>query len=344
MKLLTIFALLVCNTAFADYDKPTPPPAVPEPIFVLYWPGQDPTDECVPIAPLSSGDPRPIGKVMRKVIDWAFDDGQLPQLMDSSGVGGKFAPHLDAGNNGAVFFGYGAEATRRQGYAHEQQIYVDPLYKGNGKVSLGLSPFSVENGILSITAERTPESLYRPLMGYQYTSGLLSTHGMFAMQRGYAEISARVPAATALLPAFWALRYTPRGWPPEIDIMEAPAHEPGVIPQTIHYVGPYKNESKSCRLARPGFDGQFHTYGAYWDENRVVFYFDRQVVGQVKSQAGMNAPFYLMVNLAVGGDWQGFSGPSTTFPQKMEIDYISAWTVTGPKGCTKDSLGVLVCK
>ncbi|HEX8612896.1 MAG TPA: glycoside hydrolase family 16 protein [Telluria sp.] len=266
----------------------------------------------------------------------------VPALADASGTPGLWAPHLDGGvgeKNPMLHLGYNWATKRRQNEAHEQQLYIDPAFN-----AIGISPFSVNDSILTITARRTPDELIDKAWGYPFISGLLSTHQKYAQQYGYFEISAKVPAGSKLLPAFWMLPVS-RTWPPEIDIMEAPASYPDQISQGVHSKG-INSSTLGMKTVVPNFDDAFHTYGALWLKDKIVFYIDKVAVSQVATKADQHQPFYMMVNLAVGGKWPGWLTASDDFPPRtMEVDWIVSYTPNSNpcvKG-VKDNRGVEIC-
>ncbi len=334
--------LLVCCNAFAgpNYYEPATRDAPVN--AILYVPHEAPTARCQPVAPWVFGKPR-VFKLMRQTYLENF--GEMPALANGDGAPGRFAPHLDGGHNGEIFTGSTWEIKRTQDTAHEQQIYVDPLFKGSTRKALGLTPFSIDDGVMTITASRTPDEDYNSLWGYPFVSGLLSSHEMYAQQYGYFEMSARVPLGSNLLPAFWLLP-TDRTSLPEIDIMEAPANEvyEGKISYAAHWLVDGKRASSGCTSIAPT-DDKFHLYSALLLPDRVVYYFDRMAVAQVATGPGHEKYFYFMANLAVGGDWPGFVLPSNdSFPRKMDIDYIAGYTSKGKDGCSNDERGVRICK
>ncbi|RSZ59805.1 glycoside hydrolase family 16 protein [Massilia atriviolacea] len=266
----------------------------------------------------------------------------MPELADAAGAPGRWAPHLDGGvhpNNPKLHLGYNAATKRRQNEGHEQQVYIDPTFN-----AIGVSPFSIADSILTITARRTPDDLFEKAWGYPFISGLLSTHQKYAQQYGYFEISSKVPAGSKLLPAFWMLS-TSRTWPPEIDIMEAPASYPGQISQGTHSTN-VNSTTLGMKTAVPGFDTAFHSYGALWLKEKVVFYIDRVPVSQVATRPDQHQPFYMMVNLAVGGKWPGWLKANDDFPARtMEVDWIVTYTPTSAP-CVRDvfdNRGVEIC-
>lgn len=339
MKFSALLVLLLCSPALAATIIPTPvkPPRTPGDMVYLPFPS---TPAGATISAVSATDPMGSFGLTKRFFD-TFK--VMPTLADGSGAPGHWAPHLDGGvdeKNPRLHLGYNWASKRRQNEAHEQQVYIDPAFNG-----INASPFSVnDDSILTITARRTPDDLVDKAWGYPFMSGLLSTHQMYAQQYGYFEISARVPAGSKLLPAFWMLPVS-RTWPPEIDIMEAPASYPDQISQGVHSKD-LNSSTLGMKTVVPNFDDAFHSYGALWLKEKIVFYIDRVPVSQVATKPDQHQPFYMMVNLAVGGKWPGWLKPSDPFPpQTMEVDWIVSYTpylnqcVRG----IKDNRGVEIC-
>lgn len=309
----------------------------------LYIPWETPTATCQAVSLWNNSKPRLLTPRLGRTFAENFDT--MPALANGDGTAGKWAPHWDGGYSNGKFTGYEWEVKRYQPGGPEQQVYVDPAFKGSGPTALNLNPFSVSDSVLTITADRTPAALLPVLWNHAYTSGALSTHEMFAQTYGYFEMSAQVPSGSSLLPAFWMLPID-RSWPPEIDIMEAPGHELNSIRVNSHWVegDPAAHKYSGCRIPTPNFASGFHSYGVLWLADRLVYYYDKVAVAQIAIQPGQDKPFYMMVNLAIGGTWQGFATATTPFPQQMKVDWVAAYSAAGPAGCAKDARGVLLCK
>ena len=129
----------------------------------------------------------------------------------------------------------------------EQQIYVDPRYAGRATTPLGLDPFRVRDGVLSIIATRTPPELKSVLFDNEYISGILTTQSSFAQKHGYFEIRSKIPVGTGVWPAFWLLA-NDGGWPPEIDVVEGRGEGPGAFVMTTHWRYPDTQKIESCGL------------------------------------------------------------------------------------------------
>lgn len=207
----------------------------------------------------------------------------------------------------------------------ESQIYVDPDYTGSGRTPLGLNPFSISDGVLSIRAEPVPEALRATLHGFPYMSGMLNSTGTFTQLHGYFEIRARLPAGQGVWPAFWLLR--PGMWPPEIDVMEYLGGRPTTIHSTVHWTEDGENRNTGCKIERDDPTAAFHSYGVLWRTEDLTFYIDRIPVGRVASKPGLVRPMYMLANLAIGGRWGGDPDATTPFPAEYQIDWIVAYAL-----------------
>jgi beta-glucanase (GH16 family) len=193
----------------------------------------------------------------------------------------------------------------------------------------------VSDGVLRLKAEK------RPAVGaegkiYEYTSGVVTTGkacwqdptaDKFTFQYGYAEIRARIPKGQGLWPAFWLLS-ADQEWPPEIDVMENLGHRPNVTYMTVHYPGADgKEASNGHKWSGPDFSAGWHTFGADWQPNAIIWYVDGVERGRYTDAAHIPAePMYLLLNLAVGGTWPGAPDASTIFPAYYDIDYVRVWS------------------
>lgn len=111
---------------------------------------------------------------------------------------GRWVPHYAGGAawpEARYWGGDGSDFKRKTSANGEQQIYVDPRYAGRAATPLGLDPFRVKDGVLSIIASRTPPELKSVLFNNEYISGILTTQGTFAQKHGYFEIRAKVRSA-----------------------------------------------------------------------------------------------------------------------------------------------------
>ncbi|MGE0745909.1 MAG: family 16 glycosylhydrolase [Rhodospirillales bacterium] len=204
---------------------------------------------------------------------------------------------------------------------NELQYYLDPHEAGSGSRALGVNPFSIADGVLTIRAAPAAPSIRPYIDDLPYTSGMITTETSFAQTYGYFEMRAQLPAGQGLWPAFWLLP-ADRTWPPEIDIMEMIGSVPTVLNTTAIAPGAIHNRSVTVADMTAGF----HTYGLDWTAQKIAWYFDGQKVFEIDTPASMHKPMYMLANLAVGGDWPGAPDATTAFPAEYRIDYIRAWS------------------
>lgn len=205
----------------------------------------------------------------------------------------------------------------------EEQLYVDPAFRGTGDAALGLKTIEAKNGVLHITARRAPEN--PALSGYRYLSGLITSEPSFTQTYGLFEMRAKLPKGKGLWPAFWLLP-ADKSWPPEIDVMEMLGHEPTKFYTTLHS----KASGVKTKSAIPAhhvtdLSAAFHTYAVEWGPKEIIFYFDDREIAREPTPDDMHKPFYLLANLAIGGSWPGSPDATTRFPAVMEIDWIRVW-------------------
>jgi beta-glucanase (GH16 family) len=187
------------------------------------------------------------------------------------------------------------------------------------------------NGHLAITAK---SELYA---GSAFTSARIKTSGLFEQAYGRIEASIKTPWGPGIWPAFWMLGSNSDvvAWPQcgEIDIMELRGQKPYIINGTVHGPG-YSGSAaitKSFALENSRFDVSFHLFAVEWGENYIDFFVDsilyqRITPEKVTGDWVFDHPFYLILNVAVGGNYLGFPTSQTPFPQTMFIDYIKVYT------------------
>jgi beta-glucanase (GH16 family) len=186
-------------------------------------------------------------------------------------------------------------------------------------------------GNLVITARRENPGNYQCWYGRcEYTSARLNTAGKFTQTYGTFEARIKMSRGQGMWPAFWMLG-TGGGWPDagEIDIMENVGFEPNTVHGTIH--GPGYSGSGGIgagySIGSPFADG-FHTFRVEWSPNRIVWKVDGNTY-QTRTPADLGGrqwvfdhPFFLILNVAVGGYWPGDPDGSTPFPNTLTIDYV----------------------
>ncbi|GAA1004977.1 1,3-beta-glucanase [Streptomyces sp. F-3] len=202
-------------------------------------------------------------------------------------------------------------------------------------------------GHLVITARRENPADYQCWYGTcQYTSARLNTAGRFNAQYGHVEARMKIPRGRGLWPAFWMLGadFGPDvRWPDvgEIDVMENVGHEPSTIHGTIHGPGYSGANGIGAAYTLPGgraFADDFHTFAVDWAPDSITWSVDG-VVYQRRTPADLggkkwvfNKPFFLILNLAVGGDWPGDPDGATRFPAQLVVDSVSVTTSNAPTG------------
>jgi len=195
-----------------------------------------------------------------------------------------------------------------------------------------------ENGHLVIQAIKEryvgPEGIER-----NYTSGRLKTAGRFSQQYGRFEARIQIPSGRGVWPAFWLLGedYPTVGWPAcgEIDIMESVGSEPMTIRGTLHGPGYSGGHALTVvhQVAPDHKADSFHIFAVEWQPREIRFYVDDTLFA-VKTPADIPAggrwvfdhPFFIILNLAVGGSMPGNPDDATEFPKRMLVDYVRVYS------------------
>jgi beta-glucanase (GH16 family) len=226
-------------------------------------------------------------------------------------------------------FGYGGFNSRTLANNGELQVYVDSLFSGTAKSSLDLDPFRIANGNLEIVAEPLKENMRQFTWERSYSSGLLTSKGSFSQEYGVFEIRAKIPRGKGLWPAFWLLPLN-NAWPPEIDILEILGDNPQKLYVSWHsnVGGTHSSETKTIDV--PDTSMEFHTYSVDWTKDTINWFFDDILVASKPTPEDFHRPMYLLLNLAVGGNWPGAPDATTQFPAKYSIDWVRVYARTNP--------------
>lgn len=188
----------------------------------------------------------------------------------------------------------------------------------------------LENGMLIIEARQ------EKFEGAYYTSARLKTQGLQNFQYGRIEGRLKVPAGKGLWPAFWMLGSTFNGsnWPDcgEIDIMEYIGKEPDLIFGTLHGPG-YSGALGLSQWNRQTYNiaDDFHTYAIEWEADEIRWYYDDTLYHTVtRADVGerkwvFDQPFFIILNLALGGQLPGPIGLDTVFPAQYLVDYVRVY-------------------
>jgi beta-glucanase (GH16 family) len=191
----------------------------------------------------------------------------------------------------------------------------------------------VEDGHLIIEARREPWE------GREYTSARLVTRDRAAWRYGRIEVRAKLPAGRGTWPAIWMM---PKGWTfgdvwpdeGEIDIMEHVGYDEGVVHGTVHCKKYYHKlgNQKGAQIQVPDATSAFHEYALQWYPDRIealmddTVYFTFPNEGTGPDAWPFDKPFYLIMNIAVGGFWGGAQGVDPdVYPQQLVVDYVRVY-------------------
>lgn len=208
---------------------------------------------------------------------------------------------------------------------HEAQYYTEATEK-NAKV---------EKGTLHIIARK------ENINDKEFTSARLTSKANW--QYGRIEVSAKLPAGVGTWSAIWMMpagwTFSDGNWPDigEIDIMEHVGHDPGVVHASAHSKDFQwqKQTQKTKTIKIPAIDEVFHSYILDWEPDVLKAYVDDSLYFQYENEGfdeskwPYDKPFYLILNVAVGGAWGSMQGiDHEAFPQTMEVDYVRVYQKT----------------
>ncbi|MFC2085875.1 family 16 glycosylhydrolase [Bacteroidota bacterium] len=192
----------------------------------------------------------------------------------------------------------------------------------------------------SLVIEAHAESYTGPDGTREYTSARLHSQNKGDWKYGRFEIRAKLPKGQGMWPAIWMMPTDSEygGWAAsgEIDIMELLGHEPKRVYGTLHYGASYPNNTQSgtsTTLPSGSFADSFHVFSIIWDEGRIQWLVDGTPYATQTSwstnghdfPAPFDKKFYMILNVAVGGDWPGSPDETTLFPSRMEVDYVRVY-------------------
>ncbi|MBJ7881108.1 glycoside hydrolase family 16 protein [Gelidibacter salicanalis] len=196
---------------------------------------------------------------------------------------------------------------------NERQIYTQDNVK-------------IQNGYLVITAAYD---------GATYTSGKINTKDNIEFQYGTVEVRAKLAVGKGIWPAIWMLgsNISEVGWPRsgEIDIMEYVGKHPHEIHTTLHTPDSHGQSINTKITTSENIEEGFHLYKAHWTKDFIKFYIDDALVytfsPEVKDENTwpFDHPYYLILNLAIGGNFGGPEVDDTIFPQQFLIDYVKIY-------------------
>lgn len=209
---------------------------------------------------------------------------------------------------------------------HEKQYYTSKRM-GNARLQQGTLIIEARNDSAMIDGK------IRPI-----TSASLTTKGKETWTYGRIAIRAKLPYGRGTWPALWMLgtNINQVGWPDcgEIDIMEHVGFDPGTVHATVH-TGSYnwvKGTQKSNTIKIQDYTDKFHVYAINWSREKIDFFVDDQKYftfnneHKTSGEWPFDQPFYLIMNIAIGGDWGGQKGiDPNLFPAKMVVDYVRVY-------------------
>ena len=201
---------------------------------------------------------------------------------------------------------------------HELQNYVNHKTPGGDLVT------EVRNGKLRITCLKENGKIY---------SGRVYAQQKTGWKYGYIEASIKLPKGKGTWPAFWMMPVNFRSWPAdgEIDIMEEVGYHPDYVSSSLHANAHVhsNNTQVTHEMKCEGAEGEFHTYAILWTSSNITTYVDGKVQlsydnrGLGRDDWPYDDPFYVILNLAWGGDWGGAQGvDESVLPVTMEVDYV----------------------
>jgi licheninase len=208
----------------------------------------------------------------------------------------------------------------------------------------------LENGRLIIELRKDPQQLRKlPDWGKQkYSSAKIQTKDKVAFNSGFFEVSAKLPCSRGSWPAIWLMPQGSAPWPDggEIDLLEQVGSQPNVAHATLH-TALFNHTHQNGRGAEtpvPTACSAFHRYQLAWTVDAITIGVDDHAYMRVRNdQPGgrgawpFNSPFYLILNLAMGGDWAAAKGiDDAALPQRFEVDYVRVWEMPdGPEPASK---------
>ncbi len=169
-----------------------------------------------------------------------------------------------------------------------------------------------------------------PYQGFNYTSARLLSKGKFSFKYGRVDIRAKLPAGGGTWPALWMLgdNITTAGWPAcgEIDIMEHVGNQLNKIYGTLHHPGHSGGNGDGATVNISNATTEFHIYSLDWSSTQIKFYVDNQLFYTFANNSNLpfNQNFFLIFNVAMGGNFGGAVDPNFT-SSSMEVDYVRVY-------------------
>ena len=225
-----------------------------------------------------------------------------------------------------------------QGWGNQELQFYTPQnvsHDGNSNLVIRAERLAspTEAQIAAGEVDPRPSAWYGPA---EFTSARITTKEHLLFEYGRYEVRAKVPAGSGVWSAFWMLGadIQTNPWPAvgEIDVMEQIGREPNRVFGTLHCAGHHSDHGfgKTLDLDHDLADG-FHTYGVNWQPNRMDWFIDDNLYFSATPEAMgpenwvFDKPYYLLLNLAVGGGLGGEVASDLANPAKLEVDYIRVY-------------------
>ncbi|MGH1421216.1 MAG: family 16 glycosylhydrolase [Hyphomonas sp.] len=218
----------------------------------------------------------------------------------------------------------GHPVTASVSHGKRYHTYVDQFSQTADGTQFGINPFSVQDGVLSISAQPTPAHLQN-VIDEEWISGQLETHGAFAQTYGYFEIRAQTPSGQGFWPAFW-LQADNFSWPPELNLIEQLGDETHVFRAGAHASIWGLHVKVNQEHMVPDTSAGFHTFGLLWTPESLTYTFDGRVMYEVATPESMHVPMALRLNLGIGG-WRGAPDETTSADETFDIDYVRVYDI-----------------
>ncbi len=190
----------------------------------------------------------------------------------------------------------------------------------------------IKDGKLIITAIKDNNETH------EYTSSRIKTEGKLSFKYGQIDVKAKLPKGKGIWPAIWMLGSSIQidGWPicGELDIMELRGSSPNTVCGTIHFQNTNNTheyaEPKCYSIDNEDFSSDFHVFSANWNKKGITWLVDEipfmsisyDEIDTDQNNIAFQKEFYVILNLAIGGNYDGNPTDGTIFPQAMEVDYV----------------------
>ena len=236
---------------------------------------------------------------------------------------------------------FNGEALDRSKWSFDTSRNKQGWYNGELQYYAAARPenLRVANGVLVIEARKDPQALrsFSDWGGQQYSSAKITTQAKASFRYGFVEVRAKLPCSAGTWPAIWMMPEGSYPWPDggEIDIMEHVGSQPHVTHATLHtkLFNHAIHTGRGAEYPVPTSCEAFHRYQLDWTPQEITMGVDDHAYMRVRNdQPGgrgawpFDTPFYLILNLAIGGSWAAPKGVDDgALPQRFEVDYVRVW-------------------